>query len=92
MAPAERVPDLDLVRKKTLLVASNISDSWSSIASSTDQTGLQELRLLLAGQDGMLCDLLDEERAIIEDTTIFVKSVGLSTLYCTSYLLTCLES
>ncbi|CAG2009926.1 unnamed protein product, partial [Fusarium graminearum] len=72
--PDEQVPDLNLVRKKTLLVASNISNLWSSIARSIGQAGLQELRLLLAGQDGMLCDLLDEERAITEDTTIFVKS------------------
>jgi hypothetical protein len=83
--PTRRVSSLDLVKKKTLSVASKISDSWSSIARSTDQTGLQELRLLLAGQDAMLCDLLDEERAITEDTTIFVKSVGPIAIYRISF-------
>jgi hypothetical protein len=73
----ERAASLDLVKKKTLSVASKISDSWSFIARSSDQTGLQELHLLLAGQDGMLRDLLDEERAIAEDSTIFIKSVSL---------------
>jgi hypothetical protein len=72
----EQVAHLDLIRHKMLAVANKISDTWSDVVASPNQIGLQELRLLLAGQDGLLSDLQDEERVTAENTTIHVKSVS----------------
>lgn len=76
----EQAAHLDLIRQKMLAVANKISDTWSDVVTSPDQIGLQELRLLLAGQDGLLSDLQDEERVTAENTTIHVKTVSCPTL------------
>ncbi|KAF4333070.1 hypothetical protein FBEOM_13126 [Fusarium beomiforme] len=66
-------PNTDSVRLKAMALAEKISQAWATIVTSHDQAGLQELRLLLAGHDGWLSDLQDEEKAAAEDKTICVQ-------------------
>ncbi|KAF9773791.1 hypothetical protein IL306_008329 [Fusarium sp. DS 682] len=70
---ASRAPDTNSLKFKTLALAKKISQAWATVATSHDQTGLQELRLLLAGHDGWLSDLQDEEKTASEDKTICVQ-------------------
>jgi hypothetical protein len=76
----EQAAHLNLLRHKMLAVANKISDAWSDVVTSPNQIGLQELRLLLAGHDGLLSDLQDEERVTTENTTIHVRTVSCPTL------------
>ncbi|SCO06112.1 uncharacterized protein FFB20_12468 [Fusarium fujikuroi] len=63
-------PDTESLRSKALVLARKISEAWFAVVASDGKTDLQELRFLLATNNGWLSDLEEEVKAIREDKTI----------------------
>ncbi|KAF4468230.1 hypothetical protein FALBO_4849 [Fusarium albosuccineum] len=70
---AQRDPELAVFKDKISAAASRIRDTWSAVAVDPDKVTLNDLRRLMAGYDGLLSDLQDEETVIAKDATIHVR-------------------